>query len=126
MKMMASRNSLIVHILDTYLCGVHMAVSRSVRRNPAGSISGPDNSFTPDNAHFERAPIVHDVDHGDHGFFGKIHFLDVLIRPINDLTPRQCHVFELGQKAFVFCGEEGGENAVPDRKRRVHPHVLFA
>ena len=59
--------------------------------------------------------IVRGVDHGDHGFFGKVDRVDFLIRPINDLAAFQFYVLELGQKALVFGGEEGGEDAVYDR-----------
>ena len=58
------------------------------------------------------------VDHGDHRFFGKVHRIDSLVRPINDLAALQGHVLEPGRKAPVLGREERGEDAVPHLKGR--------
>ena len=72
------------------------------------------HSFAADDTDLDGAPIVHGVDHGNYSFFGEVHVLDFLIRPINDLIAFQYHVLELRQKALVFRGEEGCKDAVPD------------
>jgi hypothetical protein len=48
--------------------------------------------------------------------------LDLLIRPINDLTALQCHVLELREKALILRGEEGCKGCCSSRECwRVEP-----
>lgn len=70
-----------------------------------GLVGGNDAAQENIDADLDSAPIIHAVDHRNHSFFGKVHVLDLLIRPINKITAFQCHVLELREKALVLRGE---------------------
>ncbi len=74
--------------------------------------------FAADDADLDRTFVVRGVDHGHHSVLGKVHRVDLLIRPIHRLTALPCHVLELGQQAPVLGGKERRQDAVPDRSRR--------
>ncbi len=75
-------------------------------------LSGPQTDHS--HADLDDAPIIHAVDHRNHSFFGEVHVLDLLIRPINDLTAFRYHVLELREKALVLRALRRGEKGCKD------------